>query len=106
MTFESVIHTFKSQADSWVERYGAVVKELGLKDLQAAKKFIDDFDNALEENPANIEELKALLNKIAEINSMSMMMEFSISDIVEKFRTLQMYRQAVDPSLVDEAFNL
>ncbi len=37
---------------------------------------------------------------------MSMMMEFRISDIVEKFRTLQMYRQAVDPSLVDEAFNL
>jgi len=26
MTFESVIHTFKSQADSWVERYGLVVR--------------------------------------------------------------------------------
>jgi dynein heavy chain len=79
---------------------------LGLKDLQAAKKIIEDFDNALEENPANIEELKALLNKIAEIKTMSMMMEFRISDIVEKFRTLQMYKQAVDPALVDEAFNL
>lgn len=79
---------------------------MGLKDLQAAKKIIEDFDNALEENPANIEELKALLNKIAEIKTMSMMMEFRISDIVEKFRTLQMYKQAVDPALVDEAFNL
>ncbi len=47
MTFESVIHTFKSQADSWVERYGAVVKELGTKDLLAAKKIIDDYENAL-----------------------------------------------------------
>jgi len=67
---------------------------------------IEDFENALEENPANIEELKALLNKIAEIKTMSMMMEFRISDIVEKFRTLQMYKQGADPVLVNEAFNL
>lgn len=43
MTFESVIYTFKSQADSWVERYGAVVKEIGTKDLLAAKKIIEDY---------------------------------------------------------------
>ena len=48
MTFESVIHTFKSQADSWVERYGAVVKELGLKDLVSTKKVIEDFENVLD----------------------------------------------------------
>ena len=60
----------------------------------------------MDENPANIEELKALLNKIAEIKTKSMMMEFRISDIVEKFRTLQMYKQAVDNNLVQNAFGL
>ena len=51
-----------------------MVREIGVKDLLLAKKVIEDFDNALEENPNNIEELKALLNKIAEIKTMSMMM--------------------------------
>lgn len=37
---------------------------------------------------------------------MSMMMEFKISDIVEKFRTLQNYKQPVDNAIVQEAFNL
>ena len=50
----------------------------------------------MEENPTNIEELKSLLNKISEIKTVSMMMEFRISDIVEKFRTLQMYKQPVE----------
>jgi hypothetical protein len=31
---------------------------------------------------------------------MTMMMEFRIADIVEKFRTLQMYKQVVDVDLV------
>ena len=35
-----------------------------------------------------------------------MMMEFRISDIVEKFRTLQMYKQPVDEEAVGEAFGL
>ena len=33
MTFESVIHTFKSQADSWIERYGDVLRVIANKDL-------------------------------------------------------------------------
>jgi dynein heavy chain len=50
----------------------------------------------LDENPNNIEELKSLLNKISEIKTTSMMMEFKIADVVEKFRTLQMYKQPVE----------
>lgn len=33
MTFSSVIFTFKSQADSWVERYGSVLREIAMRDL-------------------------------------------------------------------------
>jgi hypothetical protein len=34
------------------------------------------------ESPNNIEELKSLLNKISEIKTISMMMEFRIADVV------------------------
>ena len=40
MTFESVIHTFKSQADSWVERYANVLREIAYKDLDNITKVI------------------------------------------------------------------
>ena len=60
----------------------------------------------MDENPTNIEELKSLLNKISEIKTVSMMMEFRISDIVEKFRTLQMYKQPVEEETVRQAFSL
>ena len=55
----------------------------------------------MEEDPTNIEELKSLLNKIAEIKTVSMMMEFRISDVVEKFRTLQMYNQSIEQETVN-----
>lgn len=60
----------------------------------------------MDENPTNIEELKSLLNKIAQIKTVSMMMQFRISDVVEKFRTLQMYKQPVEQESVEEAFML
>jgi len=40
MTFTSVISTFKNQADSWVERYGTVLREIVMRDLEAVKKII------------------------------------------------------------------
>ena len=100
MTFTSVINTFKTQADSWVERYGTVLREISMRDLEAVQKVINDYDTSLSESPANIEELKSLLNKIAEIKTTSMMMEFRIADIVEKFRTLNNYKQQVDTAAI------
>lgn len=47
MTFTSVISTFKNQADSWVERYGTVLREIVMRDLEAIKKVIENYDNSL-----------------------------------------------------------
>ena len=77
-----------------------MLKEIGNKDLDIIKKTIFEYDEKMDENPTNIEELKSLLNKISEIKTVSMMMEFRISDIVEKFRTLQMYKQPVEEETV------
>lgn len=66
-----------------------------MKDLEALRKVIQEYEDKMDENPSNIQELKSLLNKISQIKTMSMMMEFKIADVVEKFRTLQMYKQPV-----------
>ena len=106
VSFSSVIKTFKNQADSWVDRYGGVLKEIAMKDLDSIQKTIKEYDEKMDENPQTIDELKSLLNKISEIKTVSMMMEFRISDVVEKFRTLQMYKQPVEKTAVSEAFEL
>jgi hypothetical protein len=33
LSFKYVINTFKNQAQSWVDRYGSVLKDIGIKDL-------------------------------------------------------------------------
>ncbi len=77
-----------------------------MRDLDAIKRTIEEFQGNLNQNPTNIEELKSLLNKIAQIKTMSMMMEFKIADVVEKFRTLLIYQQPVEQALLDEVFSL
>jgi len=57
----------------------------------------------LADDPPRIEELKVLLNTITEIKDMTMMMEFRIFDVQERFRTLEMYKQNVDPVKYNEA---
>jgi hypothetical protein len=44
VSFESVIHTFKLQAESWVERYGNVLREIGNKDLELINRAITDYE--------------------------------------------------------------
>ena len=47
-----------------------------------------------------------MLNVIAKIYDQSMVMEFRISEVTEKYRTLQLYNQQVDQDKLDEAFSL
>ena len=35
-----VINTFKMQAQSWVDRYGEVLKDIAMKDLESLRKVI------------------------------------------------------------------
>lgn len=106
MSFATVIKTFKNQAQSWVDRYGDVLKVIAIKGLEGIQKTISDYNEKIDESPQTIDELKALLNQIAEVKTVSMMMEFKIADVVEKFRTLQMYNQPVEAEKVAEAFGL
>lgn len=74
-----------------MDKYGNVLKALGMKELEGIKKEIDDYREQLLVQPKDIEDLKKLLNLIQEIKNMTMNMEFKMSDVTEKFRTLKMY---------------
>ena len=104
--FESVIEAFKNQAESWLDKYGSVLRELSTRELESIRKEIAEYRAKLEDNPTSIVGLKALLNSISQIKSHSMIMEFRISEVVEKFRTLSMYKQAIDAEYMAEAFDL
>lgn len=45
---------------------------MGEKDLKQIRKEIDDYKEKLKEEPTKIDDLKALLNTIAEIKNISM----------------------------------
>lgn len=104
--FVSVINAFKQQAKDWLDKYGNVVKQLGLRELQALKNEMEEYREKLRHEPSQIDELKQMLNVIAEIRNHSMIMEFKISDVTEKFRTLKLYAQNVDADKMEEAFGL
>lgn len=55
ISFKHVINTFKIQAQSWVDRYGSVLKDIAMKDLEAIQKTIQEYDDKMAENPNNIE---------------------------------------------------
>jgi len=107
VSFTSVIESFKVQAKDWLDRHGAILRIMGDRELLQIKKEIEDYHEKLRAETVSIDDLKSILNTIAEINDSTMVMEFRISDVMEKFRTLKMYNQNIEPiERLDEAFSL
>jgi dynein heavy chain len=96
VNFSPVITLFRNEARSWMTKHGDVMRTLGIKDLDNIRKEIDEYRDKLSKVPDEIEDLKRMLNLISEIYNKSMIMEFRISDVTEKFRTLEMYNQVID----------
>lgn len=44
VSFKHVINTFKIQAQSWIDRYGSVLKDIAMKDLESIKKTIQEYE--------------------------------------------------------------
>jgi len=63
-----------------------------MKELELINKEIDEFRLKLKKKPEDINELKSILNDISIILNISMVMEFKISEVAEKFRTLKLYK--------------
>lgn len=97
VSFNSVIESFKVQAKDWLDSYGGILRIMGERELAQIKKEIDEYHEKLKAETDKFNDLKAILNIIAEINDNTMVMEFRISDVMEKFRTLSMYNQTINP---------
>ena len=68
---------------------------------------IEEYHKKLRDDEiSSIESLKSILNTITEVKDITMMMEFRIQDVVERFRTLKMYNQTVEQDRTEEAFSL
>jgi dynein heavy chain, axonemal len=106
VSFSSVIDAFKNQAKEWLDKHGSVLKTMGERELLQIRREIEDYKEKLKEEPSVLEDLKVLLNTIAEIKNVTMIMEFRISDVMEKFRTLKMYHQTIESDKMEEALQL
>lgn len=69
-------------------------------------KDIAEYKEKLQIDAKNIDELKQMLNNITFIKNQSMIMEFRISDVTEKFRTLKLQDQNVEQDKLELAFSL
>jgi len=79
---------------------------MGERELKQITQEISEFREKLKEDPTKIDELKALLNIIGDIQDLTMNMEFRIHDVMERFRTLAMHNQKVDEDKYIAAFGL
>lgn len=75
-----------------MEEYGKVLRKTGEIELLQVNSEIEEYHKKLKDDEiSSIESLKSILNTITEIKDITMVMEFRIQDIVERFRTLKMY---------------
>jgi len=106
VSFASVISSFKNQAKEWLDKHGNVLRTMGERELKAIVTEVSEYREKLKEDPPRIEELKALLNQIRDIQDLTMNQEFRIHDVMERFRTLAMYNQKVETAKMEHAFRL
>ena len=64
-------------------------------------QLIMDYSSSLDRHPDTLEDLKYILNMIAEIGARSMVIELRYSALEEKYRTLRMYGYAVPQEEAD-----
>ena len=60
------------------------------------KDITTGYEEELKIEASNIDPIKKLLNVIAEIRNRSMDMELKISEVLEQFRVLRIYKYEID----------
>ncbi len=86
-----LITAIQSQSMAWVNRYGTILRELSEEHLRSLHFKMDTWQENLDRPTANIEDLKFVLSNIAEVQAITLEMQIQFADVVERFRTLQMY---------------
>jgi len=79
------------QTDIWKADYGQVLHETSHAGFQKIKTRINDYEESIAMETSDLESLKFVLNKVAEIAAVVQEMELEMMDISERYRTLQRY---------------
>ena len=78
-------------AKAWVAAHAKLLNNMTRQELLDAHELVEEFGANLDRPPDTLEDLKFVLNMVAEIGSRSMEMELHHTLLEEKYRTLRMY---------------
>lgn len=86
-----------NEAIQWVTSIGKHLNVVSKENLDKLQAKFKDFDRDLNRHPQNLNDLTFVLNVISNINESSEEVENLYQNVVEAYRTLQMYNLDVDP---------
>eukprot|EP00899_Mesostigma_viride_P018540 jgi/Mesvir1/26688/Mv20468-RA.1 len=96
----------RDEALGWVQAIGRVMTELDKRTLNELETRIQGYRDNLRKEPASLEDLKFVLNVIAEIYAVSMKVEMEYVDLEERVRTRQLHSLDTDPELTARAYGV
>ena len=87
-----------AEAREWVTSFGKLLNDTGRMEMIAIEERLESLVNDLHRPPLSMDDLKFVLNIIAEIRSTTLDLEMKIANVGECYRTLEMYHIPVDLS--------
>jgi len=102
----SLVASVRDEALGWVVAIGGVMNDLDKIRLAELKGMIASRDEKLHAVPETLDDLKAVLNVIADIRSMAMQMEIDYTDLEERYRTRSLYNLKQDEDEVADAYSV
>lgn len=81
--------------NEWLEVLGKALLDIAQRELKSIVDETREYEDKLKAEMGGIESLKSLLHTIGDIKNMSMEMELRITEVIEQFRILEMYKYDV-----------
>jgi dynein heavy chain len=92
LSMRSVCESIQYHAKEWMKCLGQQLNESAKRMLFDLKAKLDQFESDLKHETDTLEELKFVLRTISNIQQVSDLIEEQIKEIIERYRTLEMYK--------------
>ncbi|KAI9009714.1 dynein heavy chain and region D6 of dynein motor-domain-containing protein [Gaertneriomyces semiglobifer] len=94
------------EAQAWIRSTGTYLNTMAKESLARVSERIDKYEEELQKVPATLDDLTAVLNVISELRAASEDVEMTYRDILEAYRTLDVYEIPVDEAEMSAATSL
>nr|XP_026696380.1 dynein heavy chain 10, axonemal isoform X1 [Ciona intestinalis]XP_026696381.1 dynein heavy chain 10, axonemal isoform X2 [Ciona intestinalis] len=84
--------TVQEHALMWVQSLGKLLNDSAKENLFSLRDMLNQMAKDLQRSPDSLEDLKFVLGVISNTKAISLDVEMRISDIIERYRTIQMYK--------------